>query len=146
MESRLNKPSIVVDTDPARLDLNIMYDFLSKSYWANGVTREIVEKSLRHSLCFGAFEGENQVGFARVITDFATFAYLADVFVLEPYRGRGICSLLLEAIFSHPELQSLRRWLLATRDAHGLYAKFGFVPLKAPERFMEIHRPYQAQS
>ena len=144
METPQTELSVIVDTDPARLDRETIFQFLSQSYWAKGITREIVEQSIRHSLCFGAYLENKQVGFARVVTDFATFAYLADVFVLETYRGQGISKLIVKSILGHPQLQGLRRWLLATRDAHGIYARFGFVPLKAPERFMEIHRPYQS--
>ncbi|MFN8006271.1 MAG: GNAT family N-acetyltransferase [Terriglobia bacterium] len=143
METPQTEFSIIVDTDPARLDRDAIFEFLSQSYWAKGITREIVERSIQNSLCFGAYAWDKQVGFARVVTDFATFAYLADVFVLESFRGRGIGRKMLAAVLAHPQLQGLRRWLLATRDAHGIYSQFGFVPLKAPGRFMEIHRPYQ---
>jgi len=100
-----------------------------------------VERSIEHSLCFGAFHGRRQAGFARVITDFATIAYIADVFVVPEHRGRGVSKLLLRAILAHPDLRRLRRLLLATRDAHGLYAQFGFKPLAHPEHFMTIHNP-----
>ena len=132
---------IEVDDDPSRLDLDVVHGFLARSYWARGVPREVVERSLRHSLVFGLYEGGRQVGFARVVTDRATFAYLADVFVLESHRGRGLARTLMDAVVAHPELQGLRRWLLATLDAHGLYSRYGFTPLAAPDRFMERHFP-----
>jgi len=115
----------------------MIYAFLSQdSYWAKNIPRETVERAIEHSLCFGAFDGIAQVGFARVITDYATFAYLADVFVLPSHRGRGIAKQIMEAIATHPELHGLRRWHLVTRDAHSLYAQFGFEPIDAPERHM----------
>jgi GNAT superfamily N-acetyltransferase len=127
-----------ISTDRTRLDIELIHDFLTNSYWAKGVPREVVERSIQHSLPFAAFQGTNQIGFARVITDFATFAYIADVFVLSEHRGRGVARALIRAILSHPQLQGLRRLLLATRDAHGLYAKFGFQALSHPEHFMTI--------
>ena len=132
---------VVIDSDPGRLDLDVIHGFLSTCYWARGIPRGIVARSIEHSLCFGAYRESSQIGFARVVTDYATFAYLADVFVIENARGRGVSKLLMDAIVAHPRLQGLRRWMLATRDAHGLYARYGFEPLAAPERFMEIHRP-----
>ena len=129
--------TISVTSDRTRMDRAMIYAFLSQeSYWAKNIPREIVERALEHSLCFGAFDGDAQTGFARVITDYATFAYLADVFVLPSHRGRGIGKQLMEAIAGHPALQGLRRWHLVTRDAHALYAQFGFEPLDAPERHM----------
>lgn len=130
-----------ITTDPDALDVAVIHDYLSSSYWATGIPLETVRRSIRHSLCFGLFEGDAQIGFARVVTDRATYAYLADVFVLEPFRGRGLSKRLMEAVVEHPELQGLRRWTLATRDAHGLYAQYGFKPLAAPERWMERHDP-----
>ena len=124
-----------------RVDLDVVHRYLSEeSYWAKGVTRDVVERSIAHSLPFSAFDGDAQVGFARVITDRATFAYLADVFVLPSHRGRGISKLLMTAILAHPELQGLRRWSLVTRDAQGLYAQFGFTALDLPERHMMRRR------
>lgn len=134
-------PSVVVDTDPERLDVPLIHRFLADSYWARGIPREVVERSIRGSFCFGLYEGRRQIGFARVVTDRATFAYLADVFVVASHRGRGLAKKLLAAIFAHPDLQGLRRWILATRDAHALYEGFGFRPLADPERFMELHDP-----
>lgn len=133
--------SYVISNELSRMDVELIHDFLRSSYWAKDISRAVVEKSLQHSLCFGAFCNDRQVGFARVITDRATFAYLADVFVVPEHRRRGVSKLLLRAILAHPELQGLRRWLLATDDAHGLYAQFGFQPLAHPERYMTIHHP-----
>lgn len=130
-----------ISTDPQRLDIGLIHDFLRSSYWAQEIPRSVVERSIRHSLCFGAFHGECQVGFARVITDFATFAYIGDVFVVPEHRGRGVSKRLMRAIRSHPDLQGLRRIVLATRDAHGLYSQFGFQPLAQPQNFMTIHNP-----
>ena len=127
-----------ISTDPALLDRPLIHAFLSRSYWAGGIPRETVDRSIENALCFGVYEGASQVGFARVITDRATFAYLADVFVLESHRGRGLAVWLMEAIRSHPDLQGLRRWILMTRDAHGLYEKSGFRTIEDPRRCMEI--------
>jgi GNAT superfamily N-acetyltransferase len=135
------KGRYLISTDKSRLDLDVIHGFLTRSYWAAGIPRQIVEKSVEHSLCFGLYDGAEQVGFARVISDFATFAYLADVFVLESHRGRGLSKWLMERIMAHPELQGLRRWMLATRDAHGLYRRYGFGPLEAPDNYMVIARP-----
>jgi GNAT superfamily N-acetyltransferase len=131
----------VISTDRARLNVTLIHQFLARSYWSQGISREVVERSLENSLCFGIFHNSQQVGFARVITDRATFAYLADVFVLESHRGLGLGKFLMECIINHPQLQKLRRWMLATRDAHELYVRFGFTPLAHPERFMERHNP-----
>ncbi|HEY7436708.1 MAG TPA: GNAT family N-acetyltransferase [Methylomirabilota bacterium] len=135
---------ILVTTDPARLDRDAIHDFLSGSYWAKGIPREVMERSIRHSLCFGAFDGGRQVGFARVVSDRATFAYVADVFVVESHRGRGIGGRIMACITSHPELQNLRLWTLFTRDAHGLYRQHGFRDARYPDRLMErrAERPY----
>jgi GNAT superfamily N-acetyltransferase len=130
-----------ISTDPRLLDVDAIHAFLTRSYWAPGIPREIVAASLRSSLCFGLFDGPAQIGFARVISDLATFAYLCDVYVLEEFRGRGLAKWLLKVVTSHPDLQGLRRFVLATRDAHSLYENFGFVPLNKPEIFMEILRP-----
>lgn len=136
---------VLVSTDSARLDLDVVHGFLSgASYWAAGIPREIVVRSIRHSLCFGAYDGDQQVGFARIVSDYATFAYLADVFVLPSHRGRGIGKQLMTSITGHPALQGLRIWALYTRDAHGLYRQFGFKESRCPERLMErrMERPY----
>jgi GNAT superfamily N-acetyltransferase len=130
-----------ISTDRSRLDIGLIYDFLRSSYWAKDIPRAVVEKSLEHSLCFGAYCDGRQTGFARVITDFATFGYIADVFVVPGHRGRGVAKLLVRSILAHPDLQGLRRLLLATQDAHGIYAQFGFEPLAHPDYFMSIHKP-----
>lgn len=131
----------LISTDRARLDLEVIHGFLTNCYWARGIPREVVARSIEHSLCFGVYDGGKQVGFARVVSDFATVAYLGDVFILESHRGRGLSKWLMECITRHPALQNLRRWILLTRDAHELYAKFGFTPVRAPERYMELHNP-----
>jgi GNAT superfamily N-acetyltransferase len=131
----------VISTDRARLDRETIQRFLAGSYWAEGIPREVVKRSIEHSLCFGLYHGGRMVGLARVITDRATFAYLSDVFVLDAYRGRGLASWMLEVIHAHPELQGLRWWLLATRDAHALYRRAGYAPLALPERLMERRFP-----
>ncbi len=128
----------VISTDPSKLDIDVIHGFLCRSYWAEGIPREIVIRSIEGSICFGVYDKTRQVGFARVITDRATFAYLADVFVLESHRSRGLSKWMMEVIMSYPDLQGLRRWHLVTRDARGLYKKSGFTPLKFPERHMEI--------
>jgi GNAT superfamily N-acetyltransferase len=139
-ESR--RDDFVVSTDRTRLDIDVIHGFLSNCYWAKGIPRETVARSLEHSLCFGVYDGSGaQVGFARVVSDFATVAYLGDVFVLETHRGRGLSKFMMECIMAHPALQGLRRWILLTRDAHGLYQQFGFTPLKSADRYMELHRP-----
>jgi len=130
-----------ISTDPKAMDLDAVHAYLAQSYWAREIPKEVVAKSIRGSLCFGLFAGNRQVGFARVVTDYATFAYLCDVYILEEHRGRGLAKWLMEAVVEHPELQGLRRFLLATRDAHGLYEKLAFTPLAKPEIFMEINRP-----
>ena len=136
------RDGFVVSTDRRRLDINVIHGFLTTCYWAKGIPRETVARSLEHSLCFGVYDGSGaQVGFARVVSDFATVAYLGDVFVLETHRGRGLSKFMMESIMRHPALQGLRRWILLTRDAHGLYQQFGFTPLKSADRYMELHRP-----
>lgn len=131
-----------ISTEPGRLDIDLIYRFLSdEAYWSLGESRETVERALANSLCFGAYLGKEQVGLARVVTDRATFAWVSDVFVVSEYRGRGYGKRLMQAVVDHPELIGLRRLLLATRDAHGLYAQFGFEPLPAPERFMMRQKP-----
>jgi GNAT superfamily N-acetyltransferase len=132
---------IEVSTDVARLDVEALHAFLSQSYWSPGLPRAVLERALSNSLCFGAYEAGRQVGFARVVTDRATFAWVCDVFVVESQRRRGIADALMDAVKSHPELQGLRRWSLATRDMHALYRRHGFLPLADPGRAMEIRRP-----
>jgi GNAT superfamily N-acetyltransferase len=132
----------LISTDRQRLNLDVVHSFLTNCYWAKGIPLEVVARSIENSLCFGIYEGgDTQVGFARVVSDFATVAYLGDVFVLESHRGRGLSKWMMECVVQHPALQNLRRWILLTRDAHGLYSQFGFTPVKAPERYMELHQP-----
>jgi GNAT superfamily N-acetyltransferase len=139
-ESR--RGEFLISTDRELLDLDVIHGFLTNCYWAKGIPREVVARSIEHALRFGIYDGAAaQVGFARVVSDFATVAYLGDVFVLESHRGRGLSKWLMECVMQHPALQNLRRWILLTRDAHGLYSQFGFSPVKAPERYMELHRP-----
>jgi GNAT superfamily N-acetyltransferase len=135
------KHEFVLSTDPGLLDLDVVHDFLTNCYWSKGIPRETVARAIDNSLCFGIYTQGGQVAFARVITDFATYAYIGDVFVLEAFRGRGLSKWLMECIMQHPRLQGLRRWSLITRDAHGLYQPFGFRPLASPEKYMELHHP-----
>ena len=134
--------NFTITTDPAWLDPTAIHAFLSEhSYWAQGIPVETVERALAGSLCFGLYHHREQVGLARVVTDGATVAYLCDVYILPYFRGQGLSKWLMRCILDHPDLQGLRRWLLATRDAHSLYAQVGFTPLSRPEVFMEISRP-----
>lgn len=126
-----------ISTDPARLDLDAITDMLSRAYWAKGRTRDVIARYLQHSLTFGIYDGPRQIGLARIVSDYTTFAWLCDVFIHEDYRSHGLGKWLMETIHSHPDLQGLRRWLLATRDAHGLYAQYGWKPLANVERWME---------
>lgn len=133
---------LVFSTDRARLDIGLVHDFLSReSYWVPGIHRELVELAIANSLCFGAYEGARQLAFARVVTDCAGFAWLCDVFVVDEARGRGIGKRLVAFVMAHPGLQRIRRFMLATRDAHGLYAQHGFASLATPDRFMERYDP-----
>lgn len=134
----LSRDGFVVSTDHSRLDIDYIHEFLSeRSYWAKGIARDVVEKAIANSLPFGLFDGDRQIGFARAITDYAWYAYIADVFVDEAYRGRGLGKLIIEAVTSYPELQGLGRMMLGTDDAHGLYRQFGFENVAQPERWME---------
>jgi GNAT superfamily N-acetyltransferase len=135
------RDNFLISTDKSRLQLEVIHDFLKASYWAKNIPFAVVQKSVEHSLCYGVYDGDKQVGFARVITDYTTFAYLADVFILEPYRRQGLSKWMVACILAHPELQGLRRWLLATKDAHGLYRQFGFGSLRSPDSWMEIANP-----
>lgn len=126
-----------ISTDPADFDLDAIHAYLTASYWAAGISKELVVRSIDHALCFGVFDGDAQIGFARIITDRATFAYIGDVYILDAYQGCGLGKWLMRTIAAHPDLQGLRRWSLVTRDAHGLYARFGFKPLPDPTCYME---------
>ena len=137
----VTKDNLTISTDPARLDLEAVCGFMARSYWAQNRTRPTIERALRNSLVFGVYEGSCMVAMARIVSDYATFAWLCDVFVREDYRGRGIGKWLMESILAHPELQGLRRWLLATRDAHGLYSQYGYTSLHNIERWMECINP-----
>ena len=130
-----------ITTDPARVDLDAVHAFLSRSYWADGITKDLVQRSIEQSIPFSLFVGDRLAAFARVVTDRATVAYLGDVFVVPEFRGRRLAVWLMECISAHPELQGLRRWILLTRDAHSLYEKSGFTSLRAPERWMERWDP-----
>ena len=130
-----------ISTDPSRLQLDAIHAYLTRSYWSPGIPKEVVARAIANSVCFGMYLGDTQVGFARVVTDKASFAYLADVYVLEEHRRQGLSKRLVEAVLGHPELQGMRRFLLATKDAHGLYAQFGFKAPARPENFMEIRTP-----
>ena len=134
-------PQYEVSTDASRLDAVAIHAFLSATYWSPGVPLATVERAILNSVCVGAYIGGRQIGFARMVTDKATFAYLADVYVLEEHRGHGLSKRMMRDLLQLPELQGLRRMMLGTRDAHGLYEKFGFKPLAAPARFMELHNP-----
>ena len=131
-----------ITTDPSRFDYERIFDFISRrSYWARGIPMDVMKRSIENSLCFGLFFEEEQVGFARVVTDYATFAWLGDVFIDEAHRGKGLGKQLMETIHGHPDLQGLRRWMLATSDAHGLYKKFGYAAPARPEIYMERYAP-----
>lgn len=136
------KKGFLISTDNSLLDIDVIHQYLGgESYWAKGITKEKVQRSVDNSMCFGIYYEKKQIGFARVITDKATFAYLADVFVLNAYRGQGLSKWLMQTILAQPDLQGLRRWVLATADAHGLYKQFGFEPLAIPDRWMNLFTP-----
>jgi GNAT superfamily N-acetyltransferase len=141
MTYELSRGGYVVTTDASRLDIDYIHAFLTESYWARDIPRAVVARAIENSLNFGLFEGERQVGFARAITDRAWYAYIADVFVDEGHRGKGLGKLIMEAVTSHPDLQNLRRMMLGTADAHGLYRQFGFTDVDKPERWMERGDP-----
>ena len=132
-----HRESFTISTDPARLNIDAIADMLTRAYWAKGSTREVIARYLQYSLTFGVFEGNRQIGLARVVSDYTTFAWLCDVFIHEDFRGLGLGKWLLETVHSHPDLQGLRRWMLATHDAHGLYEQYGWTPLASPQRWME---------
>lgn len=141
MNEHWKRGEYLISTDKSLLNISVIHSFLSTSYWAPGRSAETIQRSLDNSLSFGIYKDNEQIGFARVVTDYATIAWIADVFVLEEYRGRGLSKWLMEVIISHPDLQGFRRWVLATKDAHGLYRKFGFTELRLPDRWMERHDP-----
>ena len=135
------RDEFVVSTDRARIDVEVVHGYLRGSYWAAGMPREVLERGIENSLCFGVYTGRQQVGFARVITDCATYAYLSDVFILEAYRGRGLSKWLMECVLAHPDLQGLRRFALFTRDASGLYERYGFGPARGKSVYLERWAP-----
>ena len=142
MQSRGRLDDYEISTDASRLDLDVIHNFLAKeSYWSPGIPRHVVEKSLAHSLCFGVYHQNSQVGLARIVTDKATFALLADIFILEPHRGKGLSKWLMQTVMDHEDLKNLRRLLLLTSDAHGLYRQFGFTEISNAWRFLEALRP-----
>ena len=130
------KDDYVISTDRKKLDIAFIHSFLTRSYWAEGITYATIEKSIKNSLCFGVFHLDKQVGFAQIVTDKAIFGYLMNVFIIEEFRGRGLSKWLMQCIFDHPDVSGLRAVMLATRDAHGLYAQYGFKPLPDPSKFM----------
>lgn len=134
-------PGFLIKNEIDEKDIPVIHNYLTHSYWSENIPLETIVKAIDHSLNFGVYDHENLVGFARAVTDFSTFAYVADVFILETYRERGLSKWLMQTMISHPQLQGLRRWALATRDAQGLYEKVGFKALAKPERWMEIHFP-----
>lgn len=141
----VKRDQFTISTDSTRLDVDAICDFLSRAYWAKGRPRERTERALENSIVFGLYDGEKQIGIARVVTDYAIFAYLCDVFIHEDYRSHGLGKWLIETVMSHPDLQGLRRWTLATRDAHGLYKQFGWDALGSPEKWMEIFHPFKEE-
>jgi GNAT superfamily N-acetyltransferase len=140
----LRRGDYLLSTDPSRIDVDRVHSWLVGTYWANGIPRDVVKRSIEGSTSFGVYRDGEMVGFGRVITDGATFAYLADVYVAESERGNGLGKWIVEACLAHPDAQGLRRWMLGTLDAHSLYEQYGFRPLGMPERWMEIHSPYVA--
>jgi GNAT superfamily N-acetyltransferase len=141
----VHRDNFTISTDPARLDADAIADMLKRAYWAHGRSRERVERALANSLVFGLYDGKKQIGLGRVISDYAIFAYLCDVFIHENYRAHGLGKWLMQTIHSHPDLQGLRRWTLVTRDAHNLYSQFGWTRLNDPNSWMEILTPFQGE-
>jgi GNAT superfamily N-acetyltransferase len=141
----VRRDNFTISTDPARLDSDAIAEMLKRAYWAQGRPRERVDRSLANSLVFGLYDGEKQIGLARVVSDYAIFAYLCDVFIHEGYRAQGLGKWLMQTVHSHPDLQGLRRWTLATRDAHSLYSQFGWMSLNDPNNWMEILNPFPGE-
>ncbi|MBX7043028.1 MAG: GNAT family N-acetyltransferase [Ignavibacteria bacterium] len=137
MQKEFRKGSYVISTDKRKLNFGVVHGFLAGSYWAKGRSPEVTGSSVKNSVCFGLYHDRRQIGFARVISDKATFAYLADVFIIDEYRGRGLSKWLMKVIFEHPMFRTVKSWMLATRDAHGLYRKFGFKRLSDPGKYMQ---------
>ena len=141
----IHRDNFTISTDPARLDKDAIAEMLKRAYWAQGRPRERVDRSLANSLVFGLYDGNKQIGLARVVSDYAIFAYLCDVFIHEDYRAQGLGKWLMQTVHSHPDLQGLRRWTLATRDAHELYRQFGWDRLASPDKWMEILNPFPGE-
>lgn len=141
----VHKDNFIISTDPARLDVDVIVEMLTRAYWAKGRPRERTERALANSLVFGLYAGNKQIGLARIVSDYSIFAYLCDVFIHEDYRSQGLGKWLLQTIHEHPDLQGLRRWTLVTRDAHGLYSQFGWKPFEEPDRWMEILNRYPVE-
>lgn len=140
-----HRDAYTISTDPARIDMNAVYDFLSRAYWANTRPREMTDKAFANSLVFGVYEGQKQVGIARVVSDFSVFAYLCDVFIHEDHRGHGLGKWLMHTVTEHPDLKHVRRFLLVTNDAHGLYQQFGFSQIEEPHKWMHLVRPFPGE-
>jgi GNAT superfamily N-acetyltransferase len=138
----VHRENFTISTDPARLDIDTICDFLKRAYWASTRPRAKTERALQNSLVFGVYEGDKQVGLARVVTDYSIFAYLCDVFIHEDYRAHGLGKWLIETVLEHPDLNDVRRWLLVTNDAHGLYRQYGFTTIEDPERWMQSFKPF----
>jgi N-acetylglutamate synthase-like GNAT family acetyltransferase len=145
MKSEFKKSSYIISTDKRKLQIKIIHNFLVNAYWSKGIKIERVKKAIKGSLCFGVYHNKKQIGFARVITDYASFGYLADVFIIEEFRKRGLSKWLMKSIMNHSKLKDLKTWMLATKDAHGLYSQFGFEPLKEPQKFMRKQNPKYAK-
>jgi N-acetylglutamate synthase-like GNAT family acetyltransferase len=141
----VHRDHFTISTDPSRLDIEAIAEMLKRAYWAQGRSRERTERALKNSLVFGVYNGEKQIGIARIVSDYAVFAYLCDVFIHEEYRAQGLGKWLMQTIHSHPDLQGLRRWTLVTRDAHTLYNQFGWTPLNNPNSWMEILHPFPGE-
>ena len=140
------RDNFIISTDPARLDIDAICDFLKRAYWANTRPRERTERAIQNSLVFGVYDGLKQIGLARVVSDYSIFAYLCDVFIHEDYRAHGLGKWLIQTILEHPDLKDMRRWLLVTNDAHGLYKQFGFTAIEDPERWMQMFRRFPEEN
>jgi N-acetylglutamate synthase-like GNAT family acetyltransferase len=140
------REGFTISTDPARLDIDAVCDFLTRAYWANTRPRERTERAIQNSLVFGVYEGERQIGLARVVTDYSIFAYLCDVFIHEDYRAHGLGKWLIQTILDHPDLKDMRRWVLVTNDAHGLYKQFGFTSIEDPEHWMQMFKLFPEET
>jgi len=140
MKNEFKKDEFTISTDKRKLNFRTTHNFLTNSYWSTGISLELVKKAAKNSICFGVYHRKKQIGYARVITDYVRFGYLADVFILEEYRGKGLSKWLMKTILSHPQLKGVNTWMLATKDAHGLYEKFGFKIIDEPKRFMRLKK------